>query len=239
MTLLEFARSYSMPKELSAIPNCRRKDVVVTIRPYYPPDPDGPCYEQYCHQRLMLHVAFRQMSDLLGEHDTYAAAYAQMLQSTNLPPSLEDDVCRLEQIDSQLLSEDDDTNNEGPSERQLTNQPPSRQVEEWMLVCQHHSNLQPISDPQENIDWTTTSQLYSNLAELPSFISYHRQSFTRSSFTSNAEPGMLQQNQLEVYNYVLQHHEANDPTPIYMVFMWYSRNRKIVFNQLLKAAFTG
>ena len=30
MTLLEFARSYSMPKELSTIPNRRRKDVVVT-----------------------------------------------------------------------------------------------------------------------------------------------------------------------------------------------------------------
>ena len=28
---------------------------------------------------------------------------------------------------------------------------------------------------------------------------------------------MLQQSQLEVYNYILQHHEANDPTPIYMV----------------------
>ena len=112
MTLLEFARSYSMPKELSAVPNRRRKDVIIIIRPYYPPDPDGPYYEQYCHQRLMLHVAFRQISDMLGENDTYAAAYAQILQSTNLPPSLEEDVRRLEQIESQSLSEDDDDNNE-------------------------------------------------------------------------------------------------------------------------------
>ena len=111
ITLLEFARSYSMPKELSAIPNRRRKDVVVTVHPYYPLDPDGPCYEQYCHQRLMLHVAFRHMSDLLGENDTYAEAYAQMLQSTNLPTSLEEDVRRLEQIGLQSVTEDDDTNN--------------------------------------------------------------------------------------------------------------------------------
>ena len=111
ITLLEFARSYSMPKELSAIPNRRRKDVVVTVRPYYPLDPDGPCYEQYCRQRLMLHVAFRHMSDLLGENDTYAEAYAQMLQSTNLPTSLEEDVRRLEQIGLQSVTEDDDTNN--------------------------------------------------------------------------------------------------------------------------------
>ena len=38
----------------------------------------------------MLHVAFRQISDLLGENDTYAAEYAQMLRSTNLLPSLEE-----------------------------------------------------------------------------------------------------------------------------------------------------
>lgn len=109
MTLLKFARSYSMPKELSGIPNHRRKDVVVTIRPFCPPDPDGPYYEQYCRQRLMLHVAFRQMSDLLGENNTYAAAYAQMLRSTNLPPSFEEDVHRLDQVGSH---ENDDTNNE-------------------------------------------------------------------------------------------------------------------------------
>lgn len=60
----------------------------------------------------MLHVPFRKRSDLLSENDTYAAAYAQMLRSRNLPSSLEDDVCRLELIDSQLLREDDDTNNE-------------------------------------------------------------------------------------------------------------------------------
>lgn len=173
------------------------------------------------------------MSDLLGENDTYVAAYAQKLQSTNLSPSLEEDVRRLDQIDS---SKGEDTNNEvsfllsyidnfryiivflqRQSERPLTNQAPNREVEEWMLVCQHHSNLQPISDLQENINWTGASQLYSNLAEFPSFISYHRQLFTRPSFTSNAEPRMLQQNQLEVYNHVLQHHEANHPTPIYMV----------------------
>ena len=111
ITLLEFARSYFMPKELSGIPNHRRKDVVVTVRPYYPLDPDGPFYEQYCRQRLMLHVAFRQMSDLLGENDTYAEAYVQMLQSTNMPTSLEEDVRRLEQIGSQSISDDDDTNN--------------------------------------------------------------------------------------------------------------------------------
>ena len=109
MTLLQFARSYSMPKELSAVPNRRRKDVVVNVRPYYSPDPNGPNYEQYCRQRLMLHISFRHMSDLLGENDTYAVAYHQMLQSANLPLSLEEDVRTLEQFEAQLLTQDDNT----------------------------------------------------------------------------------------------------------------------------------
>ena len=98
-----------MPKELSVVPNHRRKDIVITVRPYYSPDPNGPNYKQYCCQRLMLHITFRHMSDLLGENDTYAAAYRQMLQSANLTPSLEEDVCRLEQFETQLLTQDDNT----------------------------------------------------------------------------------------------------------------------------------
>ena len=109
MTLLQFTRSYSMPKELSMVPKRRRKDVVVTVRPYYSLDPIGPNYEQYCRQRLMLHITFRHMSDLLGENDTYAAAYHQMLQSANLPPSLEEDVRTLEQFEIQQLTQDDNT----------------------------------------------------------------------------------------------------------------------------------
>lgn len=74
MTLLDFARNYSMPKQLLKEPKCRRKQVVVVIRPYYPPDCDGPNYEQFCQQKLMLNLKFRQISELLGGHLTYAEA---------------------------------------------------------------------------------------------------------------------------------------------------------------------
>ena len=59
--------------------------------------------------RLMLHITFRHMSDLLGENDTYAAAYHHMLQSANLPPSLEEDVRTFEQFEIQQLTQDDNT----------------------------------------------------------------------------------------------------------------------------------
>jgi len=97
MTLLTFAKAYSTPKQPSQEPSRRRKEVIVVVRPYYSPDQNGPDYENYCRQKLMLHVSFRQLSQILGEHHTYADAYASCLRSSVVPPSLHDDVHMLEQ----------------------------------------------------------------------------------------------------------------------------------------------
>ena len=99
MKLLQFARQYTMPKELGTDPSRKRKDAVVIVRPYLSPEPNSPNYEQYCHYRLMLYKPFRQEEELLQEADTYAAAYATF-------PSLEDDIHRLEQ-QNQHSSPDD------------------------------------------------------------------------------------------------------------------------------------
>ncbi len=69
MTLLSFAQNYSMPKELGTIPR-HQKMKVVGVRPYCSPDPDGPKYDQYCRQKLMLHVPFRHIDQLKGTCDT-------------------------------------------------------------------------------------------------------------------------------------------------------------------------
>jgi len=55
----------------------------------------------------MLHVSFRQILRSLGEHDTYAEAYATFLLSTGTPSiSLQDEVCRLEE-QHQTCSDDE------------------------------------------------------------------------------------------------------------------------------------
>jgi len=108
MTLFSFAKGYCMPKEPSAEPSHRTKDMIVVVRPHYPPDHDRPNYENYCHQKLMLYMSFRQLTDLLGEHDTHAEAYASFLLHTNVP-SLHDDIHRLEQ---QSLPDNDSENSE-------------------------------------------------------------------------------------------------------------------------------
>ena len=108
MTLLCFIQQYTMPRESTSEPSKRRKNVVVIVRPYYSPDPHGPNYEQYCQQKLMLHVPFRHQNELLGSNTTFTAAYANFLQSGNIPSSLEDDIHRLQEL-SQQPSEDDDS----------------------------------------------------------------------------------------------------------------------------------
>ena len=50
MTLLKFARQYSMPKTLGAQPTPRSRRIAVIPRPYISPDPAGDKYEQYCRQ---------------------------------------------------------------------------------------------------------------------------------------------------------------------------------------------
>ncbi len=71
------------------------------VRPYCSPDPGGPKYEQYCRQSLMQHVPFRHLDDLLGSCTTYAEAFAVFLQSGSVPPSLEDDIYRLQKLQQQ------------------------------------------------------------------------------------------------------------------------------------------
>ena len=44
MTLLEFARQYSMPKSLGCEPSCRSRRIVVIPRPYVSPDPGSNKY---------------------------------------------------------------------------------------------------------------------------------------------------------------------------------------------------
>ena len=111
MKLLHCAQNYSKPKETGSEPQ-RHKMKVVIVRPYCSLDPNGPNYEQYCQQKLMLHKPFRQVDELRGECDTFAAAYSTFLQSGNVPQSLEDDIKRLEQKHSQNTEEDKEDNTE-------------------------------------------------------------------------------------------------------------------------------
>ena len=66
ITLLEFARQYTMPKTPRSKLSRRSKCVVIIPRPYCSPDPAGPKYKQYYHPSLMQHKSVRVIDDLLN-----------------------------------------------------------------------------------------------------------------------------------------------------------------------------
>lgn len=103
LTLLHFTQTHSLSQ--SGEPTCRRKNVVVIVCPHFSPDPDGPNYDNYCRQKLMLHTPFRVEQELLDGHDTFIEAYAYYLQTGNIPPCHEDDIHRLAEQHSQNSDE--------------------------------------------------------------------------------------------------------------------------------------
>ena len=80
---------------------------------------------------------------------------------------------------------------------QATSQLPMREVREWTIICDRRADLQPLTNIQENVDWTSSSRLYSNLAEIPTFISSHRQLPRHQEVNCRADLSQLQGKQLQ------------------------------------------
>lgn len=59
-----------MVKDAGSEPNRRSRNVVVIARPYCSPYPNSSSYEQYCQQKLIVHIPFRRQEELLNGEDT-------------------------------------------------------------------------------------------------------------------------------------------------------------------------
>ena len=265
ITLLEFAQQFTMPKELGAEPNRRSKNVVVIACPYCSPDPAGPKYEQYCRQSLMQHKPFCQLSELLAQHETYAEAYTEFLQTGNIPPTLQEDIFRLQQLEASQETTQNEVNmtvnncayyhlhinavalitltlllwvhlQEDEESQQPTQRQPPRAQEEWMLICQHNGDFQPDASSQEDFDWTSAAQSYPNLEEAPTFITRHRQHTAPRVFTTTASPNNLQGTQL--YTTVRDHFTSNSPTPLRLIITGTAGTGKSYLIQCLRLLFS-
>ena len=100
---------------------------------------------------------------------------------------------------------------------QQPNQQPTQAVEEWMLICRSSADLQPSTESQEEVDWSAGSQSYPNVEEMPTFISRHRESAGQHLFTTSSDPRHLQGKQLQAYNTVREHAEADHPPPLRLI----------------------
>ena len=213
MTLLHFAQHFSNPRNHGGEPNPRQKKVVVVVRPYISPEPNGPQYEQYCKQKLMLHKPFRQDHELMDTQDTFAKAYEVYLMSENVPQSIQDDVQRLLDHNTQDDTNDGqntaDNTSHGQNEHTDTSDHQNFHVEDWMLICQHRMQVDETSQNQTNpdFDWCEAGRQYPNLHEAAQFITQHREHAHATAESNNTtyDPQRLQGKQLQVYNQVLHH----------------------------------
>ena len=212
MTLIHFVQHFTIPRKIEDQPSLRRKPVIVIFRPYCSPDPNGPQYEQYCRQKLMLYMPFRQLQHLLAEFSTFTAAYAHFLHSGAVPSSLEDDIQRLEQQSIQSNEDNDDTNDQSNS------QPSYLAQEDWMLLCQlHPAQIDSDSTSHTDVDWTEAAKAYSNLHEMATFVSRHKEAALPQLFTTTADIQQLQSKQRKVYDLVYDHLHGVNLQPLHMI----------------------
>ena len=84
-------------------------------------------------------------------------------------------------------------------------------------MCQRNADLHPNTESEQEVDWAYAAQAYTNIEEMPSFISRQRQSAAQRAFTTTADPQQLQGKQLQAYTIVQQHMEAEAPPPLRMI----------------------
>ena len=103
------------------------------------------------------------------------------------------------------------------NQEQQHHQRPQRAQDEWMLICQRVTDLQPDASSQEDFNWTAAAQSYPNLEEAPTFVTRNRQQAAPRSFTTPASPDNLQGRQLDVYTTVKDHFKSSSPPPLRMI----------------------
>jgi len=140
LSLKQFVEKYKIPKQVGERLIPIKKNVAVIPRPYCSPDPNGSKYEQYCRQKQTMHKPFRCLNDLLEMFESHSDAYYHFLQTGAVPPSLADDIHRLEVAERENLdhgeSEDEENTDEGDGHT----------VEDWMLICQPDTEFQQNRD---------------------------------------------------------------------------------------------
>ena len=165
-------------------------------------------------QRLMLHQPFRDECQLLDGHDNFSEAYATYLQTGNIPNCLQDDIHRLEQTQS-----DDNDSNDSP-DTSSGQEHRCRNVEEWMLICQHRAQLgNSVNNSMIDVDWCEAGRAYPNLEEAPTFITRSRESTASTEYSSSIsyDHNLLQGEQLQVYEAVQHQLQIPNAQPLRMI----------------------
>ena len=169
--------------------------MVLIVRPHCPPDPNGLKYEQYCRQKLMLYKPFRCETELLSGHDTFAEAYAEYLQTEDIPPCLEDDIHRFQQTQHQQEDHREKDSRGSHTDSGGVSVVCGRHTEDWMFLSQLFPHLGCSEEGAVQVHWCAAATAYPNLEESPSFIARSKERFEATStqaFTTYFSHGKLQ-----------------------------------------------
>ena len=238
ITLLKFVQNYHCTKTSIAK---RTKTAVVIVRPYISCDPNGARFEQYCMQKMMLHIPFRCVDSLKNGHTTYEAAYVEFLSSGRIPPCLEDDVQRVLHVDHN--DDDDDQHQQNAQAGQ-----PNRFTEEWMILCNQHPSDSTV-DELSSVQWQDAAKMYPNLEEANRFIITAKGNQVSTTLHSDAvDPALLQGHQRTAYDKVKLHFLNKSTDPLRMIISGTAGTgksflinclRQLLGQQVLIAAPTG
>ncbi len=111
-----------------------------------------------------------------------------------------------------------------------------RQIDDWMLICQHNAEFLQTTGEEEECDWSLAAKAYPDMEEMPSFVAQQRQDYAMHSFTTSADPSHLQGKQLQAYSAVYEHSESSDSSrsPLRMIVSGTAGTGKSYLIQCLK-----
>ena len=154
--LIQFASTFSSPKNDSDELNLRSNPVIVKTFPNYSEDPNGPNYALYCKFQLIKLKPWQISPNTLWNtdsptDDTFTTLYHQFLQSNSENAQLQNHIQQLQQAEQYVRAYEH--SNDDSQEYQS-----SSHQEEWMLLCQ----LNPLFSQQDNDDGHTDWEAAAN-----------------------------------------------------------------------------
>jgi ATP-dependent DNA helicase PIF1 len=221
------------------MPPLRRKEVVVNVKPRYSlKNTKSGMKDQYYQQKLILHAPWRTIKELMGEAESWHAAYDKIYPDLNIPLVFDSDDVEVlipEEVAEEEVAVETDPYHFGTHGKP---HPPAEDVEQddWMATAYEPARLYEENRKAEmledyddlcqdpNFDWKTT------VVDLPvemadSFIQDHRllhDTVCAPSVLSDT----LNADQLRVFERVTLHAVCDDVDPLIAIVLGFAGTGK-------------
>ena len=187
-------------------------EAIVTIVPRYSSDPAGADFTKFCMQTLLLRKPFRRWNDVWNGFPNPVAAYHALIANDAPPPHEQ-----FENFQRNVERAAAEIEQEQPLEQE------DRPVDDWMQLL--NANVVVPNNPQRidpDFDWQAASQPFLHLLpHAATFLVHAREQIDQNHAPAipQANPAMLNAEQLDVYNHVVNHVNDNQLHPLRAVVL--------------------